>query len=83
MRCTVIWDPAATDQLADIWVLATDQQAVADATDEIDRLLRFFADTIGEDHGDHRRLAVEPLEVVFNIFPDDCLVIVRQVMRVN
>jgi hypothetical protein len=74
MRCTVVWDPAAQDDLARIWMRATDQQAVADAADEIDLLLRFSALDLGEEVGADRRLIREPLMVVYTVSPEDCLV---------
>jgi hypothetical protein len=58
---------------------APDQQALTDASDEIDRLLRMSALTVGEDYGPDRRLIVEPLEVIYSVSPDDCLVRVLQV----
>ncbi|MEX0643503.1 MAG: hypothetical protein WD468_12420 [Pirellulales bacterium] len=39
MKWTVTYLPAAQDHLASIWLNAQDQQAVADAADELDRLL--------------------------------------------
>jgi hypothetical protein len=74
MRFTVTWDPPALAELTNLWLNAPDQQAVADAADEIDRLLRLFPLTAGEAHGADRRLAVEPLQVLFTVSPDDCLV---------
>jgi hypothetical protein len=83
MHCTVTWDPGAVNDLADIWNQATDRQAVADAADEIDRVLRDFADTVGESLGANRRLRVGPLEVHYTVSPDDCLVCVQKVTRVD
>jgi hypothetical protein len=79
MRYTVVWDPDAQDDLARIWMQAHDPQAVADASDQIDRLLKTSALTVGEDYGPDRRLIVEPLEVIYSVSPDDCLVQVLQV----
>jgi hypothetical protein len=42
MHFTVTWDPSAEAELTNIWLTAPDRQAVADAADEIDRLLRLF-----------------------------------------
>ena len=82
MRCTVVWDPDTQDELARLWLNAPDPQAVADAADKIDRLLQVSAATVGEAFGSDRRLVVEPLEVVFTVSPDDCLVRVYQVALV-
>jgi hypothetical protein len=61
MRYTVVWDSAAQDELARIWLKASDPQAVADASDYIDKRLRSFAERIGDAYGDDRRLVIEPL----------------------
>ena len=79
MRCTVVWDPDAQDELARFWMQASDPQALADASDEIDRLLKSSALTVGEEFGSDRRLIIEPLEVIYTVSPDDCLVRVLQV----
>lgn len=79
MRCTVIWDSDAQDELARFWLQAPDPQAVTDAANEIDRLLKHSALSVGEDFGPDRRLIVEPLEVIYTVVPDDCLVHVTQV----
>jgi hypothetical protein len=79
MRSTVVWDLDAQDELARLWMQAPDPQAVADAADEIDRLLMVSAATVGEELGSARRLIVEPLEVVYTYSPDDCMVKVHEV----
>jgi hypothetical protein len=40
MRYTVIWSPETESELASIWMRASDQQAVSDAANSIDRQLR-------------------------------------------
>ena len=79
MRYTVVWAPAAQNALADIWTQTSARKAVADAADEIDRLLRRDPLSRGEEQGTRRRLVVEPLEVLFTVSPDDRLVQVEQV----
>ena len=75
MRCTVIYLPTAEAKLTRIWTAAPDQQAVADASDQIDRLLKFRASDLGEPYGEgDRRLVVEPLAVIYRILPEDCRV---------
>jgi hypothetical protein len=83
MRYTVVWDPGAENDLATIWTFAPDQQAVANAANEIDRKLRTFSQTVGEEFGADRRFIVDPLAVVYTIQPDDCLVRVLQVAFVK
>ncbi len=79
MRYTVVWSPAATNALADIWTRTSARQAVADAADEIDRLLRRDPLSKGDEHGTQRRLIVAPLEVLFTVMQDDRMVQVEQV----
>ena len=76
----VSYVPVAQNQLAQIWMDASDRNAVTRASHEIDRLLRTQPQTVGEELGDYRRLEVTPLEVVYTVSPDDCLV---QVWRVS
>ena len=51
MIWTVTYRLLAQDELANIWVHATDQQAVANAADEIDRLLASNPLAVGESRG--------------------------------
>lgn len=48
MRFTVIWVPSAIDSLADIWVTASDPQAVTDACNRIDQALAVNPDQRGK-----------------------------------
>lgn len=69
----------AQNQLAAIWLNASDRNAVTKASDRIDRLLRSQPLAVGEDLGAYRRLHDPPLEVIYTASPDDCLV---QVWRI-
>ncbi len=80
MRFTVIYVPSAENELASIWTRAPDKQAVADASDEIDDLLKFRPLDVGEALEEGRRLHVPPLEVVYTVSPDDCMV---RVVRIS
>lgn len=72
MKWTVIWQKAASDQLAEIWVNAHDRQAVADAADRIDRQLGKQADTAGESRDNQSRVVVDsPLVVHFVVDQGD------------
>jgi hypothetical protein len=72
MRCTVVYYPEAEAELASAWMAASDQQAVADASNRIDQLLKFRAEELGEPYGEqHRRLVVEPLAVIYRVLPED------------
>jgi hypothetical protein len=82
MRYTVTWAPEAESELARIWTQASDQQAVADASNTIDRRLRTSPERLGTDMGGGQRfLQVTPLVVIFTIEPDDCRVRVLEVWR--
>jgi hypothetical protein len=79
MRYTVIWTPDALDQLADVWLRATNRNAVTRAAYHIDQILRDDPGTKGVDFYGDRLLVVTPLQVIFVIRPDDRLVEVQQV----
>jgi hypothetical protein len=75
MRYTVIWSPETESGLASIWMRASDQQAVSDAANSIDRQLRNSPEKLGADlGGGDRYLECSPLVVIFSIEPDDCRV---------
>ena len=79
MRYTVIWLPDALKELARIWMQAPDQQAVADAANRIDSLLRTAPDRWGQPYDGDWILEVPPLTVVYEIDPGDCKVTIIQV----
>jgi plasmid stabilization system protein ParE len=83
MKYTVTWLPSAEDQLADIWNNALDQQAVADASNRIDQILRHNPETKGCPIDDMRFLNASPLTVLFKVSPDDRVVSVVEVHRKN
>jgi hypothetical protein len=75
MKWTVVYRSSAQDQLANIWLSAPNPQAVADAADEIDRILGRNPHNAGESRGDTTRVLVErPLAVLFEVFADDAIV---------
>jgi hypothetical protein len=75
MKWTVIYRPPAQDELAGIWLNAPDQQAVADAADEIDRLLARDPIKVGESRGGNSRIVIErPLTVLYDVYPEDAQV---------
>ncbi len=79
MPYTVSWLPGPEAALARIWNQAPDQQAVADASDEIDRLLGLVPTSVGVASGSFRRLRISPLEVFYSVSLDDCRVTVTLV----
>ncbi len=75
MKWTVLYRPSAQDHLANIWLTAPDQQAVADAADEIDRILAANPLDAGESRGGNSRIIIErPLTVLYDVYTDDSLV---------
>jgi len=71
MPFTVIRRPGPLAALAQIWLRASDRQAVADAADEIDRRLRLAPVPAGSGGSAVYRLHVSPLEVVYTVSVPD------------
>src|SRR5262249_46426250 len=64
MNFTVVWDPAAEQELAELWINAPDRNAVTQAANHIDRTLQTDPEQHGESRPDGRRiLIVAPLGV--------------------
>jgi hypothetical protein len=75
MKYTVVTAPVADDQLAEIWLKATDRQAVADAFDRIEFSLKIDAHLQGQEHPNGWRvITVTPLAVAFRVSEGDRLV---------
>jgi plasmid stabilization system protein ParE len=83
MSYMVVWLPSAINELADIWNRARDRQAVSEAANRIDRLLRIDPERKGQPFHQRRVLADTPLVVTFAVHPDDCRVDVLQVRRIT
>jgi hypothetical protein len=82
MKWTVLYRRSAQDQLANIWLNAPDPQAVANAADEIDRILASNPLGAGESRGGNTRILIErPLTVLYDVYPDDALAEVFAVFR--
>ena len=79
MRFTVLWHPDAADELARIWLDATNRQAVTDAANKIDRALASYPNEQGEVFYGDRLLVAAPLAVTFTVRADDRMVQVLQV----
>lgn len=76
-RYTVTATRVAEDELAELWLKATDRAAVASAADTIDKMLRDDAVRRGDDTGlGVRQLIVSPLLVEFSVSELDRLVTV-------
>lgn len=74
-RFTVVWDPAIENQLAELWIRRSDRYAISRAADRIDLELSTDAEDKGHPVGDRLRvLLVTPLDVLFEVLPDDRMV---------
>ncbi len=84
MTFTVVWRPEAERTLADLWNGAQDRQALTDAADAIDALLRTAPLEVGESRvGNIRILTVFPLSVYYDVHEEDRLVAVWAVWRIR
>ena len=81
MKYTVVLKKTALDQLASIWNRATDRQAVADASNRIERELANDAHVKGIPGGIFRTYRDDPLEYLFQVDPGDCMVRIFRVRR--
>ncbi len=66
-----------------LWMQATDRQAVTDSTNRIDDELKVDADQKGVPFGMFYVYYDDPLAVLYEVVPDDALVRVLDVKRVN
>ena len=84
MTYTVTWKPEVERELTAIWNESTDQQAIADAADLLDRELRKHAHSVGESRPDDVRIAFErPLGIRFRVLQQDRQVSVIAVWRTD
>lgn len=74
-RYTVVHSIWVDEELAELWLTATNRASVTAASNAIDRELREGAESKGElIRGDLRKLALGPLWVYYTVHPDDRLV---------
>jgi hypothetical protein len=79
---TVIWLPAAEQELADLWLDPAIRAEITQAANQIDGLLKYNPDRVGESRdADQRVLFVAPLGVLYRIKPLDCMVEVIHVWK--
>jgi plasmid stabilization system protein ParE len=82
MIFTVTWTPIAEQRLATLWNVGPDRQAIAEAADCIDHLLRHNPNHHGESRDANRRvLFIPPLAVLYRVDEDDRMVQVLDVWR--
>jgi hypothetical protein len=79
---TVRWSQPALNQLATIWVQATDRMVITTTVNRIDRRLRRDPEDESESRDAGRRILLEaPLGVTFSVRQDDRTVSVLTVWR--
>ena len=73
MKFSVSWNPAAEQDLADLWLNHPPlQREISDAANQIDSRLRAAPENEGESRvGRVRLLVVDPLLVEFNVLAED------------
>ena len=81
MIFTVTWIPSAHGELTNHWIKALDRDAVSDAANRIDAILRNDPHLQGQPYRGRRMLIEPPLAVTFSVYPEDRLVEVLQVER--
>lgn len=75
MNYTVVWARKARDELAAVWLNATDRGPVANAANSLDRQLGRSPEDMGESRPSGRRIAYcLPLGIQFRILEEDRLV---------
>ena len=80
MKYTVVTSPLADRMLADIWLESPDRQAVADAFDHIESVLKHDAHLQGRAHPNGwRALIRKPLAITFKVNEDDRLATIMSV----
>jgi plasmid stabilization system protein ParE len=82
MSYSVTWQPAAENQLADLWLNAPDRDAITAAADRIDRLLSRDPANVGESRAGSRRVVIDsPLVVFYEVREAQQAVYVLRVTR--
>lgn len=82
-RYTVIWVESAQNELAELWLNASDRNAVTTAANAIDQELGEDAPTKGTELSEGLRcLFSPPLKVIFTVREDDRIVEVLRVRNV-
>jgi hypothetical protein len=79
MPYTVTWDVDAEDALANLWMQASDPQAVSVAVNTIERNLRLAPLSVGYEYNGDRWYRIDPVTVIYHVSPDDRLVKILQV----
>ncbi len=80
LRYTVVWNPTALKELAEIWLRAVNRDGVSLDADTIDRHLADDAEIKGLRVEPDRLMLLSTLAVTFNVSEDDRLVRVLHVV---
>jgi hypothetical protein len=82
MNFTVVWFPDCERELAALWLVAPDRNAVTAAAALIDRQLADDPENVGESRGDGRRIIIAPpLAATYRVRKDDRIVEVINVRK--
>jgi plasmid stabilization system protein ParE len=84
MKYTVEWLPKAEQELADVWLRATNRQAVTQAAIGVDNRLAISPEKQGESRPNGRRiLFVRPLGVIFRVRINEGRVLILHVWNLQ
>ncbi len=84
MKWTVVWNPAAEADLAELWIAAPDQIAVTQAANLMEHRLHRDPYTFSESREENSRVMFEPpLAISYDVSDDDRLVTVWAVWRIK
>lgn len=79
MRYTVVWKQTALDELAEIWLAASDRERISAAASSVDQLLGDDPEVKGDEFYGDFLLETPPLYITFSVNKQDRLVRVIQV----
>ncbi len=84
MKYTVVWQATAENDLGEIWLRAADQQAVADAADHLESVLRKDPERLStQPVGVFHDVELPPLAMRFHVSKADLRVTVISVWRIG
>jgi len=82
MKYSIVWQSRAEQDLAALWLSASDRSEINSACNRIEQLLQNRPATVGEWlYGTTRVLIVVPLAVAFDVIEDDKVVRVLTIWR--
>lgn len=82
MKFTVVWLPSAEQELARLWLTASDRAQVGEIADRIDATLSRDPLAIGESRGGHTRIVIAPpLTILYDVDEPNRLVRVWNLWR--